>query len=137
MVIEDEKFHVWWYRTMGVVVFGFGAICQAAWVDLFWPLALLAVPLLWIAIRSARVGVTFTASKVIVRGVFRTRSASWNSVVDVRDTSGSSTGLPWRVPEFVLQEGRIKAEEVRTLRKEGTIVDEVLRAGRHRIDRHG
>lgn len=118
---------------MGAVVFGFMALGMLGWIESFWPLAGLAVPFGWLAVRSSRVGVVFTDTEVVVRGMFRTRRARWGSVVDVRETSGSSTGLRWRVPEFVLTDGRIKAEEVRSLRSEDSIVDEVLKAGRRRI----
>ena len=128
--MRDEVFRVWWLRLLLFVTFGFGAACMLPWVGYFWPLALLALPLGYLAVRGAMSGVQLTSDDVIVRGVFRTRRAGWNEVDRVRETAGSSTGLPWRVPEFVLRDGSIKAQEVRTLRRENSVVDDVIEASR-------
>lgn len=130
---DEQKFHIWWYRVGGFAVFGFMAASMLAWLNLFWPMALLFVPFAWLAVRLLRVGVVFTDDRLIIRGAFRTKSAPWTSVEQVRDSAGSSTGLPWRVPEFVLDEASWKAEEVRTLRRESSIVDAVVESGRARI----
>lgn len=109
---------------------------MVAWVNIFWPLALLALPFGVVAVRAFASGIWLSDSGVKVRGFFRTQSATWDEVVHVRDTAGSSTGLAWRIPEFVLSERTMKAQDFRTLRRSDSPVDAVISASkRHMQDR--
>ena len=132
--MKGQTFRLWWVRLLAGGAFGFMAAGMLDWLDLFWPLALLAVPFAWASVRAFRSGIQLTDDGVVVRGFSRTKSAPWSEVVQVRDTSGSSTGLPWRIPEFVLEDDTIKAQGFRTLRRQGSIVDDLIEASRDRLD---
>lgn len=134
--MERKTFRIWWIRSFAGSVFGFMAAGMLAWLDLFWPLAVLAVPFGWLSLRAFSSGIRLTEQGVVVRGFVRTRSASWSDVVQVRDTFGSSTGLPWRIPEFVLRDDTIKAQDFRTLRRHDSIVDHLIEASRRYLDAH-
>lgn len=135
--MRGEAFCVWWLRLLLFATFGFSAACMLPWVGTFWPLALLAIPLAVLAVRGVMAGVRLTNDGLTVTGVFKTHRASWSDVDLVRETAGSSTGLPWRVPEFVLRDRSIKAQELRTLRRKDSVVDDVIEASRQLLNDHG
>ena len=123
-----KVFTVWWYRLMLVFFFAFAASTfgySVAQDSL--PLALvLTAPMVFLLVRSARCAtVRLDDDGVEIRGLFRTRRAKWEDVQEVDVVDGSSTGLPWRVPAFVLRTHVIRAEEVRSLR-DRSVVDEVV-----------
>lgn len=126
-----ETFAVGWYRALLASTFGVIALCLggALAAAVPWLALLLAAPPAWIAVRAARCGLRLSPSGVEVRGVFRTRRAEWDRVRDVRIGSGSSTGLPWRIPVFVLEDGELRAEEVRSLR-EDAVADRAIDCAR-------
>jgi hypothetical protein len=71
--------------------------------------------------------------EVVIRGL-RSRRIAWTQIRDVTVARGSSvTPFRWRVPEFVLVDGSlVLADEIRSLRV-GTIVDDVVSAGRQHL----
>lgn len=123
-----KVFTVWWYRLMLVFFFAFAASTfgfSVAEDSLPWGLVLTA-PMVFLLVRSARCAtVRIDDDGVEIRGLFRTRRAKWEDIQEVDVTTGSSTGLPWRVPGFVVGNRVIRADEIRSLR-EGSIVDEVV-----------
>lgn len=110
---------------------------MVAWVTIFWPLALVALPFGTIAVRAFVSGILLDDSGVKVRGFFRTQRATWDEVVHVRDAAGSSTGLAWRIPEFVLSERTIKAQDFRTLRRSDSPVDAVISVSKRHLQDRG
>lgn len=129
-----DRFVLWWARVFLAATFGFMAIAFAGSLagSLPWLGAVLSSPFAWLAVRSARLAVLMSEDGVEVRGLFRTQRCDWDEVQDVRVTSGSSTGLRWRIPTFVLRDGEIRAEELRSLR-EGSVVDAAIAAGRRHL----
>jgi hypothetical protein len=98
-------------------------------VSFYPPLAVLVgAPLGYLAIRAARTGLRVSAGGIEVRGVYRTRRASWDQVEDVIVARGSSVGLRWRIPVIIVHSGTIRAEDLRTLREPSVVDDAVAHA---------
>jgi hypothetical protein len=129
--LEQTSFSARWYRiSLGGTFAMFALFLGGPFVPTY-PVvaAVVAAPLMGVAVRALRAGVRLSPDGVEVRGIWRTRRASWDQVESVHVGLGSSTGLRWRIPVFVLHQGVIRAEDVRSLREE-SVVDRVIEQAR-------
>lgn len=123
-----------WYAVMAASMWAMFAVFLGGAFVPWSPLVglLVAAPMLWFSVRSARISLTLSADGAVVRGMYRTRRVAWDDVEDVVG-AGSSTGLRWRIPVIVLKHGAVRVDDLRSLR-EPSIVDEAVAAAQRYLD---
>ncbi len=141
---EERRFVVWWGRFVCVGVFSgqFLLLLSVAlpvsgsWVERaflgFWTVLFIAL-----VYRCSRMAsIEFGDHGFVYRGMFRTYRVSYSDVSKVKTIRGSGVGWSAKVPRFELTDGTfVDAQEIRSLRRGASIVDDVVAEASSQIAR--